>query len=60
MVLAKKVQERFSAPDDTTNLSHGVPRPFNALLAGTMSSERHVLSRTSLPFGHSIIAIARG
>jgi len=59
MVLAKKVQERFSAPDDTTNLTHGVPGPLNRLLAGTMSSERHVLSRTSLPFGHSIIAIAR-
>jgi SAM-dependent methyltransferase len=59
IVLANKVHERFSAPDDTTNLSHGVPRPLNWLLAVMMSSERHVLSRMSLPFGHSIIAIAR-
>ena len=34
MVLAKKVQERFSAPDDTTNLSHGVPRPLKFAACG--------------------------
>ncbi|MGI8904147.1 MAG: class I SAM-dependent methyltransferase [Solirubrobacteraceae bacterium] len=58
MVLAKKAQERFSAPSDRTNLSHRVPPVLNRALASTMSSERHLLSRVSLPFGHSIIAIA--
>lgn len=59
LVLAKKARERFSSPGNTTNLSHRVPPMLNAILAATMSSERHLLSRTSLPFGHSIIAIAR-
>ncbi|MGI8413556.1 MAG: class I SAM-dependent methyltransferase [Solirubrobacteraceae bacterium] len=59
LVLAKKARERFSEPDDTTNLSHRVPLTLNRLLAATMSSERHLLSRVSLPFGHSIIGMAR-
>jgi SAM-dependent methyltransferase len=59
VVLAKKLKERRSAPDDTTNLSHRLPRILNRALAATMSSERHFLSRTSLPFGHSIVAIAK-
>ncbi len=59
-VLAKKLQERLTGPSERTNLSHPVPPALNRLLAATMSAERHVLSRTSLPFGHSIIAIARG
>lgn len=58
-VLAKKVKERWSEPDDTTNLSHRVPARINRGLARTMSSERHLLRRVSLPFGHSIVAIAR-
>jgi SAM-dependent methyltransferase len=59
VVLAKKLSERRSPPDDTTNLSHPVPPTLNRVLARTMSSERHLLSRASLPFGHSIVAIAR-
>jgi SAM-dependent methyltransferase len=59
-VLAKKLQERLTGPSERTNLSHPVPPALNRLLAATMSAERHVLARTSLPFGHSIIAIARG
>jgi SAM-dependent methyltransferase len=59
VVLAKKLQERWSTPDDTTNLSHRVPSTLNSVLARTMSSERHLLSRISLPFGHSIVAIAK-
>jgi hypothetical protein len=31
----------------------------NRLLAATMRSERRLLSHASLPFGHSIIAMAR-
>jgi SAM-dependent methyltransferase len=59
VVLAKKLKERRSAPDDTTNLSHQLPPILNRVLAATMSSERPLLSRTSLPFGHSIVAIAK-
>lgn len=58
-VLAKKVKERWSEPDDSTNLSHRVSPGLNRGLARVMSSERHVLSRVSIPFGHSIVAIAR-
>jgi SAM-dependent methyltransferase len=59
VVLAKKLKERWSEPDDTTNLSHRPPQAVNRLLTALMSSERHVLSRTEVPFGHSIIGIAR-
>jgi SAM-dependent methyltransferase len=58
-VLAKKLQERLVDPGDRTNLSHRLPSVLNSALAAVMSSERHVLSRTRLPFGHSLIAIAR-
>ncbi len=58
-VLLKKARESFSAPDDSTNLSHRIPPPLNRALAATMSAERHLLSRISMPFGHSLIAIAR-
>jgi 2-polyprenyl-3-methyl-5-hydroxy-6-metoxy-1,4-benzoquinol methylase len=58
-VLAKKVVERISDPGDKTNLSHNMNPALNRALAATMSSERHLLARFSMPFGHSIIAIAR-
>jgi SAM-dependent methyltransferase len=58
-VLAKKALERVSDPGDRTNLSHRPNPTVNRALAATMSSERHLLARTDLPFGHSIIAIAR-
>jgi SAM-dependent methyltransferase len=58
-VLTKKVVERFSDPGETTNLSHHVPPALNRLLGALMGSERHLLVRGRLPFGHSIIAIAR-
>jgi SAM-dependent methyltransferase len=58
-VLVKKARERFSDPGDETNLSHTLPPWVNRGLAAIMGSERHVLARTSLPFGHSIIALAR-
>ena len=58
-VLAKKGLERLSDPGDATNLSHGVPPLVNRALAAAMGSERHLLTRVRLPFGHSIIAIAR-
>jgi 2-polyprenyl-3-methyl-5-hydroxy-6-metoxy-1,4-benzoquinol methylase len=58
-VLAKKVRERVSDPGDETNLSHALPPLVNRALAATMGGERHLLARLSLPFGHSIIAMAR-
>jgi SAM-dependent methyltransferase len=58
-VLVKKAQERMSNPGDRTNLSHAMHPLMNRALAATMGSERHVLARTTFPFGHSIIAIAR-
>jgi SAM-dependent methyltransferase len=59
VVLLKKVRERFVDPGDTTNLSATIPRPLNRLLTTVMSSERHIVPRWGLPFGHSLIAIAR-
>jgi 2-polyprenyl-3-methyl-5-hydroxy-6-metoxy-1,4-benzoquinol methylase len=58
-VLAKKVQERFVDPRDTTNLSHPISPSLNRALAAVMGSERHLLRRWSMPFGHSLIALAR-
>lgn len=58
-VLARKLWERFTPPSDRTNLSLELPPALNRLLGAVMSSERHLLSRISFPFGHSLIAIAR-
>lgn len=58
-VLVKKLRERLSDPGDETNLSHTLPPLVNRALAAIMGAERHLLARMSLPFGHSIIAIAR-
>jgi SAM-dependent methyltransferase len=59
-VLGKKLIERVRDPGDETNLSHTVRPTANRALAATMGSERHLLARLNFPFGHSIIAIARG
>jgi SAM-dependent methyltransferase len=59
VVMAKKLRERLSDPGDQTNLSHTLRPGLNRALASVMSSERHLLTRVSLPFGHSLIAIAR-
>lgn len=59
VVLGKKVRERFTDPGEATNLSHTPSPVLNRLLAMTMSAERRLLDRRDLPFGHSIIAIAR-
>jgi SAM-dependent methyltransferase len=58
-VLLSKLQERFRDPGERTNLSHPIPALLNRVLGATMASERHLLARRSLPFGHSLIAIAR-
>lgn len=59
IVLVKKVLERVRDPGETTNLSAVVPGPLNRVLAAIMSSERHLVTRAELPFGHSIVALAR-
>jgi SAM-dependent methyltransferase len=59
-VLAKKLIERLRDPGDETNLSHPVRPAVNRALAAAMGSERHLLRHVNFPFGHSIIAIARG
>ena len=59
-VLAKKARERMTGPDDSTNLSTPLPGFAHRVLAAVMGSERHLVSRWQLPFGHSIVAIARG
>jgi SAM-dependent methyltransferase len=56
-VLAKKAGERLRDPGDRTNLSHSVRPLLNRGLAAIMGSERHLLARASMPFGHSLIAI---
>jgi hypothetical protein len=35
-----------------------MPAAVNRALAATMGSERHLVARGTLPFGHSIIAMA--
>jgi hypothetical protein len=59
-VLALKVKERLRprADDPTTNLTHPVPAPLNELLCRIFASERYLLRRWSLPFGHSIFVLA--
>jgi 2-polyprenyl-3-methyl-5-hydroxy-6-metoxy-1,4-benzoquinol methylase len=58
-VLVKKAIERVSDPGDRTNLSHPMHPALNRALGTIMSAERHLLARASMPFGHSLIAIAR-
>lgn len=59
VVLLLKAHERFVDPGDRTHLAAPVPGPLNRALAATMSAERHLVTRVSLPFGHSIAALAR-
>lgn len=59
VVMVKKAVEAVSDPGDATNLSHEIHPLVNRLLAAIMSSERHLLSRVDLPFGHSLVAVAR-
>jgi SAM-dependent methyltransferase len=58
-VLLGKMRSRVLGPRDQTNLSHQFRPVINDALGATMSAERHLLERVDMPFGHSIIAIAR-
>ncbi|GAB4163067.1 MAG: class I SAM-dependent methyltransferase [Planctomycetota bacterium] len=56
----QKVRDRLGLlPEGYNNTSVPLSRPLNALLCAVMSSERHLLSRMSFPFGHSLISLSR-
>lgn len=60
-VLLLKAKERlFPKQDDTrTNLSHPPPRLANAMLARIFGGEGRLLRYLSMPFGHSLVLLAR-
>ena len=55
---AVRVASRWIPPRNGTDLSVP-PAPINALLRTTFASERHLLGRVKLPFGLSLVALAR-
>lgn len=60
-VMVLKLKERLlGLPDGQTNLSHEFARPINGVFAFVMSAERWLLRHMEFPFGHSLIAMARG
>jgi len=62
VVLGKKLGERISPPDpDDSRLNSEIAMPgaANAFFARVFSFERHLLRRFRLPFGHSLVAMAR-
>ena len=52
----RRAASRRSARSD---FARRVPRPLGALLEAVFASERHLVSRCNLPFGVSLVAIAR-
>jgi SAM-dependent methyltransferase len=61
-VLLIKLNEKIrppSADDATTNASYAFPKWANAVCRAIFSFESRVLKRVSVPFGHSLILIAR-
>lgn len=61
-VLIIKLKEKIFPPGDrkqTSNVSIPIPKWTNWLCAKIFSFERHILLRFSVPFGHSLILIAR-
>lgn len=60
-VMVLKLKERlFGLPEGMTNLSHEFKEPVNGIFAWIMSAERWLLRHIEFPFGHSLIAMARG
>jgi SAM-dependent methyltransferase len=58
IAIVRILHKRFGIFQKTDDLS--MPSPIlNKLLAGIMSSERHILKRAKLPFGVSIVAIGQ-
>jgi ubiquinone/menaquinone biosynthesis C-methylase UbiE len=61
VVLAVKLWQTVlrTEPGQRTNVGLPVPLWMNALFAAIFSAERHVLTRLSVPAGHSLLVIAR-
>ena len=62
IVLAMKAKQWIFPPDDETfftNASIKVPAWVNRILFAIFAAERHVLSRVSVPAGHSLLVLAR-
>lgn len=62
VVLGKKISEAISPPDPSDsrlNSEIAMPGLVNAAFASVFSFERHLLRRFRLPFGHSLVAMAR-
>jgi SAM-dependent methyltransferase len=62
LLLARKLREWIVPPgsgESRLNTEIRIPRPLNALCARIFSVERFFLRRASLPFGHSLILLAR-
>ncbi|HEV2033372.1 MAG TPA: methyltransferase domain-containing protein [Candidatus Dormibacteraeota bacterium] len=45
--------------ENTSDFAFPAPRPLNAVLSAVFGSERYILSRLNIPFGVSIMALAR-
>jgi SAM-dependent methyltransferase len=61
-ILAIKLKQRLVPPgpdDQKSNASIPCPGPLNALLTAVFSFERRLVTRTRLPFGHSLVALGR-
>lgn len=59
-VLVQKLRGRFGLlPDGYNNTSVPIPGPLNWLFTKLMSGERFAIRAADLPFGHSLIAVAR-
>ncbi|MEW6741194.1 MAG: class I SAM-dependent methyltransferase [Planctomycetota bacterium] len=57
-VLFIKLSEKLRNPRETTNLTYRMPRIAHKLLSTIFSAERHLVSRWTLPLGHSICVLA--
>lgn len=58
-MLATRVAARIRPSDRDYSALTLPPRPVNKALQEVFSSERHLLSRTPLPFGGSVVCVAR-
>jgi SAM-dependent methyltransferase len=59
-LMVLKLKERlFGRPEGETNLTHQFTGPINAVFTEVMCSERLFLRHMEMPFGHSLIAMAR-
>ncbi len=61
VLLLVKLKERLfpKANDPRTNLTRRMPAPLNALFTAVFGFEGKILRHVSMPFGHSLICVAR-